>query len=136
VPNNEGKQGEREWEAIKLYFEFFKHFTTLTTAIALISIGFFGVLNLKPQSFVMVLIALAIPLLLSLAGMVNALLHAQSWGFWKFDFDRDPGTVPFILAALTVMFFIFALLAVVLAAAPPPPPGSSSGCVFPGPPFC
>jgi hypothetical protein len=130
----EKRQFEREWEAVKLYFEFFKHFTTLTTAVALIVIGFFSVLDLNPRSFVLVLVALAFPLLLSLAGMVNALLHAQEWGFWKFDFDGDPGRVPFMLAAFTMIFFVAALLAIVIAASPPAPAGS--GCVFPGPPFC
>lgn len=136
MADKQDKPVEREWEAVKLYFEFFKHFTTLTTAIALIVIGFFRILDLDPGSYVLVLVMLAIPLMLSLAGMGNALLHAQSWGFWKFDFGKDPGLVPFMLALFTMLLFMAALLMIVLAAIPPPPPDGSGGCAFPGEPFC
>lgn len=63
MANKQDRQGEQEWAALTLYFEFFKHFTTLTTAVAIIVLGFFGVLDLKPTSFIAVLVALAIPLL-------------------------------------------------------------------------
>jgi hypothetical protein len=135
VANKQDKLVEREWEAVKLYFEFFKHFSTLITAIALIVIGFFRILDLDPRSYVVVLVMLAIPLLLSLLGMANALLHAQGWRIWKFGFSEDPRLVPLVFAYVTMFLFIVALLIIVVAAVPPPPP-DSSGCVFPGPPFC
>lgn len=126
------KTRQDEWESLKLYFEFFKHFTTLTTATGLLVPAVSRAFGAGPGATVGMLFALAVPLVLSLFGMANIVSHAQEWGFWNFDFDRDPGHLPYLLVAFTLVTFAGALLFVVVALLPPAPPGA---CLFPAP-FC
>ena len=130
MDNGRGDRDNRqdEWEALKLYFDFFKHFTTLTTASGLITLAISQAFHLEPRATVGVLTALAVPLALSLFGMANILMHAQEWGFWKFDFERDPGHLPLVLMGVTLVTFGAALLFVAAVLSPPAPPGA---CLFP-----
>ena len=65
----EARNEDRGWEALKLYFEFFKHFTTLSSAFALVVIALQRSLGLGPGATISILVLLGINLILSLLGM-------------------------------------------------------------------
>jgi hypothetical protein len=67
--------------ALNLYFEFFKHFTTLTTATALVVLAFYGALEQSSRAAYTGWIALGVTLLLSLLGMLDVLSRVSEWGW-------------------------------------------------------
>ena len=69
----DGDDEDRGLEATKLFFESYKHFTTLSTAVALIALALFRELDLTTGSAIVCVSTLGITLLLSLIGMLSIL---------------------------------------------------------------
>jgi hypothetical protein len=121
-PEDRQRREQHNWEVLKLYFEFFKHFTTLTSAIALLVIALQRALGLGAGAAIAVLVLLGINLLLCLSGMYVVMFRANDWGY-----SPSPGSVPFWLMVGTILAFVFGLI-VILAASTPV---DTSGCLFP-----
>jgi hypothetical protein len=120
---DEDRKDERGWEALKLYFEFFKHFTTLSSALAVVVIALQRSLGLGSGATLPILILLGINLLLSLVGMYVVMFRANNWRY-----SPAPGALPFTLMVLTIIAFFSGLLVVLGLSAPP----DTSWCLFPG----
>jgi hypothetical protein len=115
------RKEENGWEALKLYFEFFKHFTTLSSALAVVVITLQRALDLGSGATVRILVFLGINLFLALVGMYVVMFRANNWR------DRpDPGGLPFALMVLTIIAFFLGLVVVLVLSA------DSSVCLIPG----
>ncbi len=104
---DEGRNGDRDWEALKLYFDFFKHFTTLTTAAGLLFLALVRGLDLHTEGAVFGLTMLAGALFLSLIGLLTLL----SWV--GRGVEARPGFWTFVLAAFVVGFFFAGTVALI-----------------------
>ena len=113
------RKEEHGWEALKLFFEFFKHFTTL----AVVVIALQRALGLGSGATLPILMLLGINLLLSLVGMYVVMFRANNWRD-----TPDPGGLPFALMVFTIIAFFTGLAVVLVLAAPL----DSSVCLFPG----
>ena len=99
---------EREWESLKLYFEFFKHFTTLATAVTLILIATGQTFEVPAGPVVSGVVLMGTALLLSLIGMLTTVLRVQM------DLRVRPGSLTLGLAVIIVTVF-FSGLATLIA---------------------
>jgi amino acid transporter len=120
---------ERGWEALKLYFEFFKHFTTLSSALAVLVIALQRVLNFGSGATLTILVLLGINLLLSLVGMYVVMLRAKNWT--DTPDPKGPRGLPFALMVLTIIAFVVGLFVGLILSAPGDPPT----CLLPGVPL-
>jgi hypothetical protein len=120
---DEDRKEERGWEALKLYFEFFKHFTTLSSALAVVVIALHRALGLGSGAMLPILVLLGINLLLSLVGMYVVMFRANNWRD-----TPDPGGLPFALMVFTIFAFFLGLIVVLVLSAPP----DTSWCLSPG----
>jgi hypothetical protein len=94
---------ERNWDALKLFFECFKYFTTLTTvtAVTLVVLALYRVLDLSSIVAQSGVGALGGALLLSLLGMVNLMVRASAPMSVEF-----PSTgVAMLMVLITILFF-------------------------------
>ncbi len=107
MDDEKDKRPDSDWEALKLYFEFFKHFTTLTTAVGLILIALFRGLDLSTNTVVFGVGCLGVTLLLSLVGMLLMVMKAAHP---EAGYKVRPGYPTFLLATFTVSFFFTGLL--------------------------
>ena len=119
---DENRKEERGWEALKLYFEFFKHFTTLTTAVGIIFLALFREFDFHTGSAVFGLSSLAGALFLSLIGLVALLAK----GIDSSPLRVRPGYPTFLLAAFVMSLFFAGVVAFVGFAR-----GPVSGPLFP-----
>ncbi len=108
VTEEQEKQRVDDWEALKLYFEFFKHFTTLSTAIGLIELTLFQALDLSTDAAIFGLASMGATLLLSLSGMISMVVRPfqEDQGL----FAVKPGLWTFLLAALVISSFVASIL--------------------------
>ena len=92
---------ERNWDALKLFFECFKYFTTLTTAIAvaLLVLALYRDLDLSSTVAESGVGALAGALLLSLIGMVYLIVRALA-----------PMSVEFSSTGIAMLMLLIAIL--------------------------
>ena len=94
---------ERNWDALKLFFECFKYFTTLTTvtAVTLVVLALYRVLDLSSIVAQSGVGALGGALLLSLLGMVNLMVRASAPMSVEF-----PSTgVAMLMVLIAILFF-------------------------------
>ena len=93
---------ERNWDALKLFFECFKYFTTLTTvtAVTLVVLAHYRVLDLSSIVAQSGVDALGGALLLSLLGMVYLMVRASAPMSVEF-----PSTGVAMLMVLIAMLF-------------------------------
>ncbi len=103
--------GDRDWESLKLCFEFFKHFTTLATAAGLVFIALFREFDLHPWSVVFGLSMMAVALLLSLVGLLSSLSRATGG-----PFEIRPGYATFVLSAFVLASFFGGVVAFITLA--------------------
>jgi hypothetical protein len=54
----EERRADHSWDALKLYFDFFKHFTTLSSAFALVVIALQRSVGLGPRTTIVMLVVL------------------------------------------------------------------------------
>ena len=101
-PEDRRRQEDHNWEAWKLYFEFFKHFLTLITAIALVVVTVQRALGLGTGATIAVLVVLAINLSLCLVGMYVVMWRLHQGGGEL----PGPGSLPFFLMAATILVFV------------------------------
>lgn len=97
---------EHDWEALKLYFEFFKHFTTLATAVALIVLAMFRGFDLSTKAAVFGLSMMGATLFLSLIGMLTAVVRADKHA----PLGVRPGYPTSLLVVLVVSLFFVGVL--------------------------
>jgi hypothetical protein len=92
---------QRNWDALKLFFECFKYFTTLTTAIAvaLLVLALYRDLDLSSTVAESGVGALAGALLLSLIGMVYLIVRALA-----------PMSVEFSSTGIAMLMLLIAIL--------------------------
>lgn len=72
--NNE----ERRREVLKLYFEFFKHLTTLSAATALVLLAVFREMGVSPVTTLASVAVLGVSLLVSFIGMAVTVNHVET----------------------------------------------------------
>jgi hypothetical protein len=125
----EDKRNEHNREAAKLCFEFFKHFTTITTAVALVELTLVQQFELTSDVVGWGLVLSGITLLLSIGGMFSVALPAA-----VNDELPETGFGTFLLMLVTALLFFFGLLVFAFAAATPSG-AEVGGCLF-APPFC
>ncbi len=116
-------------EATKLCFDFFKHFTTISTTVALVELALVQFFELDSDIAGFGLVASRLTLLLSILGMLVVAIPAAAT-------DEIPETGPgtYILMFFTALLFFTGFLTFALAAVVPPP-GAGTGCLL-APPFC
>ena len=122
----DNRKNEHDREAAKLCFEFFKHFTTLTTAVALVGLALVQRFELRLDTAGVGIVVLGITLLLSIWGMLSVAIPAVIN-------DELPkmGVTTYIIMAFTAALFLFGVVMFAVSTAPPP---STSDCPFE--PFC
>lgn len=103
--DEERRREDRGWEALKLYFEFFKHFTPLTSAAALLVIALRRELDFGSRAAIAILVILGVNLLITLAGMYVVMFRASDW-----HYSPRPGWLPFLLMVATIVAFVFGLM--------------------------
>ena len=101
------RDGGPDLEATKLFFEFYKHFTTLSTAVALIVLALFRELNLATGSAIVGISTLGISLLLSSIGMFITIAKTESPNV----FGVRPGQWSVFLALAILSMFFTAIIA-------------------------
>jgi hypothetical protein len=106
-PEERRRQEDHNWEALKLFFEFFKHFLTLITAIALVVVTLQRALGLGTGATIAVLVVLAINLALCLVGMYVVMWRTREW-----EISPAPGSLPFFLMAATILVFVAGLFGI------------------------
>jgi hypothetical protein len=100
----EERRADHGWEALKLYFEFFKHFTTLSSAFALVVIALQRSVGLGPRTTTVMLVVLGVNLVLSLCGVYVVMFRAR-----KLDESPSPRGLPVLLMWLTIIAFFAGL---------------------------
>ena len=100
---------ERRRETTKLYIDFFKHFTTVSSALAVLILALRKDLNLDPALTVLGLVAMGCTLLSSLWGVTMLTILAG-----RSMMTANPGSfVMALVLATTFMFFDSIVLLVV-----------------------
>jgi hypothetical protein len=94
---------EHNWEVMKLYFEFFKHFTTISTATAVVELVLYQQFSPSLKTLLAGVSTLAVTLLLSVIGMSVILTNSE-------NVFPAIGTTLSILMILVGMFFFTGLL--------------------------
>ena len=121
-------QHEHSREAAKLCFEFFKHFTTITTAVALVELTLVQLFELSSNLVSFGLVASGITLFLSIWGMVSLALTAAV--------DNELPETGFgtsLLIGFSAFTFLIGVVMFALIAAVPT--RTDTSCIF-APPFC
>jgi hypothetical protein len=108
VAEEQDNRRESDWETLKLYFEFFKHFTTLSTAIGLIELALFRELDLSVKAAIFGIGSMGATVLLSLIGMLLMVVRPvhEEHGL----FGVRPGYWTFVLATFVVSLFFTSIL--------------------------
>ena len=122
----EERRADHGWEALKLYFEFFKHFTTLSSAFALVVIALQRSVGLGPRTTTVMLVVLGVNLVLSLCGVYVVMFRAR-----KLDESPSPRGLPVLLMWLTIIAFFAGLFVMLFLSIPPPAEGAGEGCTDP-----
>ncbi len=106
-------QEEHNRDVSKLCFEYFKHFTTLTTASALVEVALYQHLGVDPIVLIVGLLMLGVTLGFSLAGMyfVPARMSVQ-----RTVLQEDSLSFTRVLMSVTGFFFAVALWAFIAGA--------------------
>jgi hypothetical protein len=123
---DEDRKEERGWEALKLYFEFFKHFTTLSSAFALVVIALQRSIGLGPRTTIVMLVVLGVNLVLSLCGVYVVMFRAR-----KLDESPSPRGLPVLLMWLTIIAFFAGLSVMLILSIPPPAEDAGDSCTDP-----
>jgi hypothetical protein len=119
------KKDEHSREAAKLCFEFFKHFTTIATAVALVELALVQwQFELRSGQVVVGVVLSGITLLLSIVGMASLALRAA-----VINEVPETGVGTYLLILFTAAVFFTGIFMFVVAAFPEP-----TGCPFE--PFC
>jgi hypothetical protein len=94
---------ERNWDALKLFFECFKYFTTLTTvtAVTLVVLALYRVLDLSLTVAQSGVGALGGALLLSLLGMVYLIVRASA----PMSVEFSSTGVAMLMVLIAILFF-------------------------------
>ena len=95
-----------DWEPLKIYFQYFKHFTTVATAIGVLIVAFTEVLVMHPVAAGFALVFIGITLVMSVAGMLIMVRKAS--GEWA---PQSPGRGTWILAGTTAVMFLAGMFA-------------------------
>ena len=119
----EDRKEEQGWEALKLYFEFFKHFTTLSSAFTLVVIALQRSVGIGPRTTIVVLVVLGVNLVLSLCGLYVVMFRAR-----KLDESLSPRGLPVLLMWLTIIAFFAGLFVMLILSIPPPAESAGEGC--------
>jgi hypothetical protein len=94
---------ERNWDALKLFFECFKYFTTLTTvtAVTLVVLALYRVLDLSSTMTQSGMGALGGALLLSLVGMVYLIVRASA----PMSVEFSSTGIAMLMVLIVILFF-------------------------------
>ncbi len=111
----DGRYEEHDREVARLCFEYFKHFTTISTAAALVELALYQQFEVTSRVAVAGVVMLALTLLLSVVGMLVVPLRADQEGSFSVA-----GTGIFALMIFTAIFFVSGAVAFGVAAATPP----------------
>ena len=122
MADNSDSDLDRDWESLKLCFEFFKHSTTLTTAVGIIFLAVLRDFDFHTRAAVFGLSTLAGALFLSLIGLLVLLVKAID----SSPLGVRPGYPTFLLAAFVMSLFCTGVVAFVGFAE-----GPVSGPLFP-----
>ena len=96
---------ERSGEALKLYFEFFKHFTTIATAVGILVVALHREMGMASASVFIALISLGLALAVSIFGMLTMVAKASG------EFGaQEPGRGTWVLAGTTALMFLTGLV--------------------------
>jgi hypothetical protein len=93
------RQDDHNREVAKLYFEYFKHFTTVSTAVALVELVLYQAFALTLKTLIAGVDTLTLTLLLSIAGMIGVLLNAEN------GFQRIGGILTGLMGGIALSFF-------------------------------
>jgi integrase len=104
VANNQRRQGH-DWEPLKAYFEYFKHFTTVATAVGLLIFALQEVLDMHPVAAGFALIFIGITLAMSVAGMLVMARKASGERA-----PQSPGRGTWMLAGTTALTFLASMV--------------------------
>ncbi len=94
---------ERNWDALKLFFECFKYFTVLTTvtAVTLVVLALYGELELSSTVAQSGMGALGGALLLSLLGMVYLIVRAST----PISVEFSSTGIAMLMVLIAILFF-------------------------------
>jgi predicted neutral ceramidase superfamily lipid hydrolase len=73
----DNREEDRYREKLKLYFEFFKHFTTLAATIAVVLFALTATLGLATRPALVGVVAMGVTLLLSLLGLFSVMWKTE-----------------------------------------------------------
>ena len=114
-------------EAAKLCFEFFKHFTTVSTTVALVELALVQFFELDSFIAGIGLVTSGITLLLSIFGMLSVAMPTALT-----DEIPKTGFGTYILMLITALMFLAGILTFAWGVVAPFP----NVCLFPPPFFC
>jgi len=104
------REEERRRETIKLYIEFFRHFATVGSALAVLILALRKDLNLELELTLLGLVAMGATVLSSLWGVTMLTLVAA-----RSKLTADPGVSASILVVSTALTFFLSILLLILA---------------------